>query len=232
MPSTVSTAKPMLLGELIQTDLTHEYVNGKEPSLPTHLEARIAYEVAKLWHVPTDEVTIQWGAIPDENSLTDETEFRLIGRGLDSWFAVVFECETRPAFATRMRAGLYRDIAVALRDLRSGDTLTSGDYKLRCDTRWGPPLRNEPLVAGPGWLVKNTIAAGQVVAEPQAVPVPVIQEGERVRLTWRRGMVTVSVEGFALHPAATGQRVHVQLKGRRGKSSGIVTGKGQARLDS
>jgi hypothetical protein len=51
-------------------------------------------------------------------------------------------------------------------------------------------------------------------------------------LTWRRGMVTVSVEGFALHPAATGQRVHVQLKGRRGKSSGIVTGRGTARLDS
>ncbi len=233
MPSTVSTGKPILLGDLIrQDDLSVEFGDDHESIIPARLEARVALAVAQLWNVPVEDVSLKWGTIPDRDSLGDDTEFRLIGRGLDSWFAVVFECDDKPAFATRMRSGLYRDIAVAQRELHAGDIIQIEDVKLTSEVRWGPPRRMEPLVAGPGWRVQGSIQTGELIVEPLATPIPVVEKGDRVRLTWHRGMVTVSIEGFALHPAAVGQRVHVQLKGRRGESSGIVMGPGQAHLDS
>jgi flagella basal body P-ring formation protein FlgA len=83
-----------------------------------------------------------------------------------------------------------------------------------------------------GWRVDDDIAAGGTLMEPTVSPPPVIMKGGLVRLTWRRGAVTVSVNGIALHDAAVGRRVNVRLRGRRGNAWGTVTGPGVARLHS
>jgi flagella basal body P-ring formation protein FlgA len=232
MPSTVSTGSPILLGELFRAGALEQSVGQVSTPLPPELEGRVASAVAELWRVPVELVTLRWGIIRHKGGLGEDTDFRLVGRGLDSWFAVVFEREGQPAFATRMRSGIYRQVAVATRHLTEGTILSDDDISYRPEIQWGPPPRQAKPSVTAGWRVRQCIQAGEVVAEPAAVAIPVIKSGERVKLTWRRGVVTVCIDGTAMHDAAIGERVHVRLKGRRGKSSGIVTAHGQAHLDS
>jgi len=229
MATTVSKSQPLQLGALLADEVGDSQVDPNSAVvLPQGVERRVRNAVAELWSVPAESVTVRWGSIAYLDSLDDETEFRLIGRGLDSWFAVVFERPGQPAFAARMRAGWNRRIVVAARALTPGQVLSAEDLTTATQVTWGPPQPGDTMEAKPGWHVKGAIAAGGPVAEPFAVPAPVIRSGDRVRLTWQRGVVTVALEGVALHEAAVGQVVNVQLKGRRGTAKGKVMGPGRA----
>lgn len=233
MDTTISKSQSLQLGALLADEVFDGDVAPQSAvQLPRGVEQRVREAIAELWLVPAETITVRWGTIAHLDSLDDETEFRLIGRGLDSWFAVVFERPGQPAFAARMRAGWMREIIIAARPLVPGQVVGPDDLGTTRKVRWGPPRAGEPMEACPGWHAKQPIEAGTPLTEQVAAPPPVIRSGDRVRMTWQRGAVTVALEGVALHEAAVGQDVAVQLKGRRGNAKGKVTGPGRAKMNA
>jgi flagella basal body P-ring formation protein FlgA len=232
MHSTIVTTNPVPLGELLPS-VAAEAGDSTETPIPEPVRARVAEAVAESWGTPPQDIRMQWGTIKDAAALADDIEFRLVGAGEDGWFAVVFEREGSPAFAARLRAGVTERVPVATRALEVGHVLTGTDVAYETMTRWRAPLALDRIgPVAPGWRIYAPVSAGDRLAPPAAGPQPVVQRGQRVKLTWRRSLVTVALEGVALHDAAPGYDLHVRLKGDRGTRRGIVTGPGQALLEA
>lgn len=231
MPSTMPTPSPVSLGDLLpESVLAGDNGETAPARVPPAIEVRVAEVIAAVWKVAPKDIELRWGGARDATDLPAHTEFRVVGNGLDGWFAVVFECLERPAFAARIRVGVIEQVPVAARGLEPGRTLTTQDIAFESVVRWSPPPTEPEARAEPGWQVQKFIARGEAIVGPLAAPAAVVHRGERVKLTWKRGVVTVAMDGVALHDAPSGYLVNVRLKGDRGTSRGIVTGPGQASL--
>ncbi len=193
-------------------------------AVPAPVEARVVAAVAQAWRVEPETVRLAWGRIAGQ--VAEDAELRLVGRGTDGWFAVVF---TPGGGAGRVRAGIATRGPVAARPLPVGTRLTDEDVKSEERIEWGPPTPDGPWPAA-GWLVRRALAAGEPVGPPAVVAPPVVAAGDPVRLTWRQGSVAVSLDGVALHAAGLGQPLRVRIEGRPSRLEATVTGPGAARL--
>ena len=228
-----SSASSIIAGALIPgTVLAQGNKEETQSLLQPKLEQRISEAVADLWGLRAEQIRLKWGNIKDPSGLSDQTAFRLVGRGLDGWFAVVFDRGELPDIAARLRAGYVDSVMVAKAPLRAGARIRRADVVTEERIVWSSPLTASKVRPVVGWLVKRPIAVGEIIAPPGVTAPPLVTVGEKVKLTWKRGLITVTVEGTALGEAAMGEYVRVKLDGGRGHAKAIVTGRRSAALES
>jgi len=200
--------------------------------LPAPLEERIVASIEAQWETTLDAVVLEWGwpAEDRRSRLEAGTATRLVGNGDDGWFAVVFENPGEPGFAARLRVGVRVRMPVAVRDLTTGTRVRKRDVQWMDAVRWGRPSPTAEMPVPVGAPVRCDVSRGERLIPPVVVADPAVREGSRVRLIWKRGVVTVSLQGRALHDAAIGYPVEVQLRGDRGRARGTVLAEGLCRL--
>lgn len=201
----------------------------RSASVSVEFERRVAEAVAAVWEVPADKIRLEWGSLREAVELSDDWEFRLMGNGANSWFAVAMESSGRPRTAARVRAAVKTTVAVSARRLTSGAVLSNQDIQLVERERWGPPEPGSARVEA-GWIVRQPIARGQVLLPPTVSPPMLVRSGERIDVVWSRGRVSVRTEGVALETAALGEEVRIRLRDQRRNIVGIVTALGVAEM--
>jgi flagella basal body P-ring formation protein FlgA len=227
--SRVTSFVSSLAGILLVAGPLHGQSAEPPDEVSAALEARVAGAVAAVWRTEPSSLQLEWGLLREDATLPDDAPFRVVGRGTDGWFAVVFERAGQPV-ATRVRAGVVDTVVVAARPLTRGMELSAADISLEVRPMWGPPRDDNEELPGVGWKVRRAIAAGSTVEAPAVSRPYVVAAGELVLFVWRRGAVKITVGGVALNAARVGDRVRARADGRSGSISGIVTEPGMARL--
>ncbi len=201
-----------------------------EAQVPGRLAAAVAGAAARQWVVDSARVRLEWGVVPTAAALSDSTPFSLSGKGADGWMIAVFTPATGSPAAVRVRVGLLDSVTVAVRSIARGATLAAGDSRRDERVRWGVPAPE--LVPGEGWVTRRPLAAGDEITPSSATAPQVIKSGDQVRVEWRRGAVTVALDGVAMGSGALGESVSVRLAERGGQRRGKVMGPGSVRLES
>jgi flagella basal body P-ring formation protein FlgA len=216
----------------LMTGLTPLLLTARAGDAPVSrgLAARVAARIADAWRVPVEQVRLSWGRSSGIASPTDETTFRVLGRGEDGWFVVVFDPAASAAMAVRVRAGIERPVMVASRSLPAGSRIGDGDLREEMRVRWGVPSTDSLAAPAPGWEVRRPLNAGEVVAAPAVAAPPLVFAGQPVRMEWQRGGVEVSVMGIALNNARRGETVRARLEERPARLTGTVVAPGTAVL--
>ena len=192
------------------------------------LASRVAARIADAWRVPVEQLRLTWGRSSGTDSPSEDTTFRVLGRGEDGWFVVVFDPAAHEAMAVRVRAGIERPVMIASRSLPAGSRLAEGDLREEMRVHWGVPAADSVLAPGTGWEVRRPLVAGEVVAAPAVAPPPLVFAGQPVKLEWQRGGVEVSVMGIALNNARRGETVRARLEERPARLTGTVVAPGTA----
>lgn len=203
---------------------------GGDAVLPPLLVQRIAGAVAERWAVPADRVRLEFSLLERGAMLPAQSPFRLLGRGEDGWFAIVFEPQGQAPLAAKLRAGLEDSVAVAVRPLPAGTELAAADMRYVLKTAWRGPLRAAAPLARPGDRVRRAIARDEVLAAPAVTPAPLVAAGASVQLEWRRGDVTIELQGTAVNAAAAGEPVQVRVAGRTGQLRGVAIAADRVRV--
>lgn len=87
------------------------------------------------------------------------------------------------------------------------------------------------LMAFPeGMRLRQPVNAGKVLTRADLEPVPLVQAGERVKLTASVPGLTILVEGTARSTGGQGERVRVEVGGTRKLVQAVVSGQGETRL--
>jgi flagella basal body P-ring formation protein FlgA len=81
-----------------------------------------------------------------------------------------------------------------------------------------------------GQRLMRWVAAGKILTRADLETVPLVQSGDKVRLTATREALTISVDTTARSRAGLGDRVRLETPGGRRQVTAIVTGPGEARL--
>ncbi|HYC30817.1 MAG TPA: flagellar basal body P-ring formation chaperone FlgA [Gemmatimonadales bacterium] len=204
---------------------------GRGAAVPAAVSVAVAFEIAGRWGVEADGVRLEWGAVPAAAAVRDSTPFRLVGKGMDGSFVVVFEPAGASPAAVRVRAGVADSAVRATRALARGTVLAAEDLRTEPSVQWGPPREGGDMPAA-GWTTLRPLASGDLVTSANAAMPQIVKAGDPVRVEWRRGGVLVALDGVALNPAGVGQPVRVRLGGRGGQRSGQASGPGLVSLDS
>ena len=81
-----------------------------------------------------------------------------------------------------------------------------------------------------GQRLMRSVASGKILTRGDLEAIPLVQSGDKVRLTMTREALTISLETTALNRAGLGDRVRLETPGGRKPLMAIVTGPGEARL--
>jgi flagella basal body P-ring formation protein FlgA len=81
-----------------------------------------------------------------------------------------------------------------------------------------------------GQQLKRWVASGKILTQADLEAIPLVQPGDKVRLTATRDSLTISVDTIARNRAGLGERVRLESQGGRRPITAIVTGPGEARL--
>ena len=81
-----------------------------------------------------------------------------------------------------------------------------------------------------GFRLMRFVASGKILTRSDLETVPLVQSGDKVRLTATREALTISLDTTALNRAGLGDRVRLETTGGRKPIIAIVTGPGEARL--
>lgn len=81
-----------------------------------------------------------------------------------------------------------------------------------------------------GMRLRQAVAAGKVLTRADLENIPLVQAGERVKLTAASPGLTILVEGMARSTGGQGDRVRVEVAGTRRLVQAIVSGMGETRL--
>ena len=81
-----------------------------------------------------------------------------------------------------------------------------------------------------GQRLMRSVASGKILARSDLESIPLVQPGDKVRLTATRDALTISVDTTARSKAGLGDRVRLESAGGRRPVTAIVTGPGEARL--
>jgi flagella basal body P-ring formation protein FlgA len=204
-------------------------VAERPAQVPAAVADRIAASIAELWRVDAEAIHLEWGALLLDKQLSHDVPFRVVGRGTDGWFAVVFDSKDQATIAARVHAGFTDTVVTATRPLRSGTQLQTGDYERTVRVRWGAP-RARSTLPGPGWEVRRNVAPGTELSTPAVTEPFAITVGDPVRLVWRRGAVEISLSGVAMNAARVGGQVRARVEGRSGRMNAVVTAPGMATI--
>lgn len=191
-------------------------------ALPPLLQQRVAGAVAERWSVAPEQVRLEWGLMTSRATLSANTAFRLLGRGEDGWFAVVFEPIAGRPLTVRLHAGLADTVSVATRAVPANVVLAEADLRHEIRVRWRSPQTDSGVRARAGDLTRRAVQAGDVLAPPVVAPAPLVSAGAPVRIEWRRGDVMIELQGTAVNAAALGEAVQVRVEGRTGQLRGAA----------
>jgi len=81
-----------------------------------------------------------------------------------------------------------------------------------------------------GQRLMRSVVAGKILTQGDLEAIPVVQVGDKVRLTATREALTITVDTTAKSKAGLGDRVRLESPGGRRPLTAIVTGPGEARL--
>lgn len=81
-----------------------------------------------------------------------------------------------------------------------------------------------------GMRLRQPVRAGKVLTRSDLEPIPLVQAGERVRLTAAAPGLTILVEGTARSTGGQGERVRVEVGSNRRLVQAVVSGPGETRL--
>jgi flagella basal body P-ring formation protein FlgA len=200
------------------------------PQVAQELAARVADRIAEQWQVAPEAIHVNWGRGAEAIPPVERPVFRILGRGSDGSFAVVFDRAEGGPVAVRVRAGVRDTVMVAARPIDSGSLIGEADLRAEVRLSWGAPRAKRSGRPGPGWEVRRRLETGEVADWPAVLPPPLVRAGEPVRLEWTRGAVTIALTGLALNSARGGETVQARLAGRRGRLTGVATAAGMATL--
>ena len=77
-----------------------------------------------------------------------------------------------------------------------------------------------------GKAARRPLFEGRIINEADVTEPEVVQRQDTVAVIFRRGSLTLSMEGRALGAGSIGERIDVAVKGRRASVSAVVTGPG------
>ncbi|MBI4912218.1 MAG: flagellar basal body P-ring formation protein FlgA [Acidobacteria bacterium] len=95
----------------------------------------------------------------------------------------------------------------------------------------GTPPPGALTVLPDGHRLRQPVPAGRVLTFADLEPIPLVQAGERIRLTAAQPGVTIVAEATARGTGCLGQRVRVELPGSRKWVHAQVNGQGEAVLE-
>lgn len=196
--------------------------------VPAGMAGELRAQVAQEWGVAPERLWIEWGQLAVSGTALENAVPRLVGRGADGWFTAVLEVPGSDPVAFRFHGGVLDTVWVAARALARGVRLGDGDRRAEVRPLWGPPAGEARVAPALGWETRRPLAAGEILAWPAVVAPAVIATRDPVRLEWRRGGVSVMLEGVALGPASVGESVRVRVEGRARPISATVIGPGRA----
>ena len=81
-----------------------------------------------------------------------------------------------------------------------------------------------------GQRLMRAVASGKILTRGDLEAIPLVQPGDKVRLTMTREALTISLDTTALSRAGLGDRIRLETPGGRKPLTAIVTGAGEARL--
>jgi flagellar basal body P-ring formation protein FlgA len=121
-------------------------------------------------------------------------------------------------------------VPVAARALPRGAVLAPQDILYPPSSDVAPAAASTVSAVSPGWVTRRTIAEGEPLRPPAVSPPALVAVGAPVQLVWRDGPVELRLAGRALNAAAAGERVTVQVDGKR-RFEGVAVAAGVVRLD-
>jgi flagella basal body P-ring formation protein FlgA len=81
-----------------------------------------------------------------------------------------------------------------------------------------------------GQRLMRTVVSGKILTRADLEAVPLVESGDKVRLTATHESLTVSVDTTARSRAGKGDRVRLEAPGARRQINAVMTGPGEARL--
>jgi flagella basal body P-ring formation protein FlgA len=81
-----------------------------------------------------------------------------------------------------------------------------------------------------GQRLMRSVASGRILTRADLETIPLVQSGDKVRLTATHETLTISLDTTARSRAGLGDRVRLEAPGARRAVTAIVTGPGEARL--
>lgn len=81
-----------------------------------------------------------------------------------------------------------------------------------------------------GQRLMRSVPAGRILTRGDLEVIPLVQSGDKVRLSAIHEALTISMDTMARSRAGLGERVRLEAPGSRRQVVGIVTGPGEARL--
>lgn len=81
-----------------------------------------------------------------------------------------------------------------------------------------------------GKRILRPVAAGKILTRADLEPIPLVQSGDKVRLTSTQDTLTISLDTTARSRAGLGDKVRLEAPGARRTVTAVVTAPGEARL--
>lgn len=81
-----------------------------------------------------------------------------------------------------------------------------------------------------GMRLRAPVSAGRILTRADLEPIPLVQTGDRVRLTLLSGGLSIGTEAKAMNPGGLGDRVRLEVQPRQRPIQAVITGRGQATL--
>jgi len=179
---------------------------------------RVAAAIAERWAVSPSVLRLEW----ERGAPSAAGSFSLEGGAAGEWVVMI------PANGRnenrRLRAGVLLTCPTAARDLPRATAIAASDIARSTVTHWGPPPRNG-CDDVEGWVTRRAVRMGEPLTAPAIAPPAAVRSGDRVRVTFIRGSVAVTLDGRAAGTGAIGERVLVHTQtGRRVMTT--ITGAG------
>lgn len=148
-----------------------------------------------------------------------------------------------PCFATlriRVNGRLAAMVRVDLEGSWAGLVLKARGNLARKSVPTQDQLESAPFEGAPpagaltewpeGMRLRAPVSAGHILTRADLEPIPLIQAGDRVRLTLLSGGLSIGTEATALNPGGLGDRIRLEIQPRQRPVQAVITGRGQATL--
>ena len=127
---------------------------------------------------------------------------------------------------------IFGDVLVAKRQLHKGDVLSASDLKLeKHDLANLPHGYIEEISISTGMKVKRRVTPGTVITPSMLKKPRIISRGQKITILAHLGRMQVRMEGKALAHGAAGERIQVMNLKSNKKLEGVITDKGEVKVD-
>ena len=127
---------------------------------------------------------------------------------------------------------VFGDVLVAKRQLQKGSVLSRSDLEMKkYDLASLPHGYIENIAGSLGMKIKRRVVAGTVVTPSMLKKPRIITRGQKITILAQTGLMQVRMEGKALAHGAAGERIQVMNLKSRKKLEGVITPKGEVKID-